>query len=145
MTFFKLRTLQVALGATVLSLAGLASAQMDQAKPAADSAAAAMQPAKPAMKKHHHHHKGEHHHHRKHGDMSYSRETAAANAEAKKGRLDDGQGANQYERNAMMRCQVFKTDVDRMACAERVKAGAVSGSVKEGGILREVTVEEVVR
>ena len=143
MTFFKVRTLQVALGAAVLSLAGLASAQMDQAKPATDSAAAAMQAPKPAMKKHNHH-KGHHKHHHKHGDNS-SREAAAANAEMKKGQLADGQGVNQYERNAVARCQVFKTDVDRIACVERVRAGAVSGSVKEGGILREVTVEEVIR
>lgn len=143
MTFFKIRTLQVALGAAVLSLAGLASAQMDQAKPATDSAAAAMQAPKPAMKKHNHH-KGQHKHHHKQGDNS-SREAAAANAEMKKGQLADGQGVNQYERNAVARCQVFKTDVDRLACVERVKAGAVSGSVKDGGILREVTVEEVIR
>ena len=143
MTFFKVRTLQVALGAAVLSLAGLASAQMEQAKPATDSAAAAMQAPKPAMKKHDHH-KGHHKHHHKNGDNS-SREAAAANAEMKKGQLADGQSVNQYERNAVARCQVFKTDVDRIACVERVRAGAVSGSVKEGGILREVIVEEVIR
>ena len=143
MTFFKVRTLQVALGAAVLSLAGLASAQMEQAKPATDSAAAAMQAPKPAMKKHDHH-KGHHKHHHKNGDNS-SREAAAANAEMKKGQLGDGQGINQYERNAIARCQVFKTEVDQLACVARVKDGAVSGSVKDGGILREVTVEEVIR
>ena len=143
MTFFKVRTLQVVLGAAVLSLAGLASAQMEQAKPATDSAAAAMQAPKPAMKKHDHH-KGHHKHHHKNGDNS-SREAAAANAEMQKGQSGDAQGANQYERNAVARCQVFKTDVDRIACVERVRAGAVSGSVKDGGILREVIVEEVIR
>ena len=63
----------------------------------------------------------------------------------KKGQLGDGQGINQYERNAIARCQVFKTEVDQLACVARVKDGAVSGSVKDGGILREVTVEEVIR
>lgn len=139
MAFFKVRTLQVALGAAVLSLAGLVSAQVEQAKPAP---AATMEAAKPAVKKHHHHRKGQRPMHERN---SSSRETAAANAEAKKGKLDDGQGPNQYERNAFARCEVFKTEIDRMACAERVKNGAVSGSVKDGGILREVTVEEVIR
>ena len=70
-----------------------------------------------------------------------TREAAAARAEAQRGRLGDGQGPTQYERNAFARCQVFKTDIDRHACAERVKQGAVSGSVESGGILRESTVQ----
>lgn len=140
MAFFKVRTLQLALGAVALSIAGLASAQVDQAKPAAE--AAAMDAAKPAMKKHHPHHKGQRPMHQR--DAS-SREAAAAKAEAKKGKLDDGQSANQYERNAYARCGVFKTEADRLACVARVKDGAVSGSVKDGGILREATVEEIVR
>ena len=142
MAFFKVQTLQLALGAAVLSLAGMACAQVDTAKPAAE--AAAMDAAKPAMKKHHHRH-----HHKGQRPMresnSSSREAMAASAEAKKGKLDDGQGISQYERNAYARCGVFKTEIDQQACMARVKDGAVSGSVKDGGILREITVEEVIR
>ena len=96
MAFFKVQTLQLALGAAVLSLAGMAGAQTDAAKPAAE--AAAMDAAKPAMKKHHrHHHKGQR---PMRENNSSSREAMAASAEAKKGKLDDGQGLSQYERNA---------------------------------------------
>lgn len=140
MAFFKVRTLQLALGAVALSMAGLVSAQVDQAKPAAE--AAAMDAARPAMKKHHHHHKGQRGMER---DNSSAREAAAAKAEAQRGRLDDGQGLSQYQRNAYARCSVFKTEVDQQACMARVKDGAVSGSVQDGGILREVTVEEIIR
>ena len=141
MAFFKVQTLQLALGAAVLSLAGMASAQVDAAKPAAE--AAAMDAAKPAMKKHHrHHHKGQR---PMRESNSSSREAMAASAEAKKGKLDDGQGLSQYERNAYARCSVFKTEIDQQACMARVKDGAVSGSVKDGGILREITVEEIIR
>ena len=139
MTDFKARSWQVMLGAAVLSLAGMAQAQVEQAKPAAE--AAGVQAAKPAAQKHHHS-KGHHH---RHGDKAMSREDAAAKAEARRGRLDDGQSMSQYERNAFARCQVFKADIDRQACAERVRAGAASGSVKDGGILREATVEQVIR
>lgn len=152
MAFFKVRTLQMALGAAVLSLAGLASAQMEPVKPATDSAAAVVQSAKPEMKKHHkhhhkghhkHHHKGQHKHHHQHGDNAAANRDA--NSDAPKSQMGGSQGLNQYERNAFARCNVFKTDIDRLACAERVKAGAVSGSVKDGGILRETVIEQVTR
>lgn len=143
MAFFAMRTLQLALGVAVLTAAGFASAQSTGAvAPAAATAAPADAP-KPAMGKRHHKH---HHHAHKHGhdhrhDGNATREAEAARAEARKGTLGDGQGATQYERNAFARCQVFKTDIDRQACADRVKQGAVSGSVKDGGILRESTIE----
>ena len=128
MAYFGIRTLQMALGAAALTVAGFASAQQATDAPA---------PAKPVMTKHHHHH---HKNHNRSADPA-AREAAAAREEARRGRLGDGQSANQYERNAFARCQVFKTDVDRHACAERVKQGAVSGSVEGGGILRESTVQ----
>ena len=131
MAIFAMRTLQLTLGAVALTVAGFASAQ------AADTAATVQDAAKPAMVKRHHKH---HRHHRHDGDPA-TREAAAARAEAQRGRLGDGQGPTQYERNAFARCQVFKTDIDRHACAERVKQGAVSGSVESGGILRESTVQ----
>ncbi|MPS94806.1 MAG: hypothetical protein E2583_14110 [Comamonas sp.] len=142
MAFFKVQSLQLALGAAVLSMAAMAGAQTEAAKPAGQPAA--MDAAGPAMKKQHHrhHHKGQ----RPMRDSnSSSREAMAASAEAKKGKLDDGQGMSQYQRNAYARCGVFKTEIDQQACMARVKDGAVSGSVKDGGILREITVEEVIR
>ena len=129
-----MRILQLALGAAVLTAAGFANAQTPAAPEAAQDAA---KPAAAAMKKQAH----KHHRHHRHDANPAAREVAAAKAEAQRGRLDDGKGPDQYERNAFARCAVFKTDIDRQACAERVKQGAVSGSVKEGGILRESTVE----
>ena len=124
MTYFAKRTLQLALGAVALTVAGFASAQ-------APAAAAVQDAAKPAAVKRHHRHNGD----------PAAREAAAARAEAQRGRLGDGQGPTQYERNAFARCEVFKTDIDRQACAARVKQGAASGSVESGGILRESTVQ----
>ena len=130
MTYFAKRTLQLALGAVALTVAGFASAQ-------APAAAVVQDAAKPAAVKHHH---KQQRHHRHNGDPA-AREAAAARAEAQRGRLGDGQGPTQYERNAFARCEVFKTDIDRQACAARVKQGAASGSVESGGILRESTVQ----
>lgn len=148
MVGFSMRTLQLALGAAVLSAAGLVSAQTGNAAapaaaPAAPVAAPADAPKPAAGKKHHHkHHHGHKHAHRHHHDgKPASREAAAARAEAQKGRLADGKTMTEYERNAFARCQVFKTDIDRRACADRVKQGAASGSVQDGGILRESTIE----
>ena len=131
MTYFAKRTLQLALGAVALSVAGFASAQV------ADTAATVQDAAKPAAVKRHH---KQQRHHKHNGDPA-AREAAAARAEAQRGRLGDGQGPTQYERNAFARCEVFKTDIDRQACAARVKQGAASGSVESGGILRESTVQ----
>ena len=129
-----MRTLQLAVGAVVLTAAGFASALAPAAPEAAQDAA---KPAAAAVKKH----GGHKHHHRHHEGKPASREAAAARAEAQRGRLDNGQGANQYERNAFARCEVFKTDIDRQACVGRVKSGAASGSVQDGGILREGTIQ----
>jgi hypothetical protein len=112
MAFFKVQTLQLALGAAVLSLAGMASAQVDAAKPAAE--AAAMDAAKPAMKKHHrHHHKGQRPMREK--QFVFSRGDGGQ-CRSQEGKLDDGQGLSQYERNAYARCGVFKTEIDQQAC-----------------------------
>lgn len=68
------------------------------------------------------------------------REAAAAYAEAKRGELNDGNTT--YQLNAVKRCQPLPPD-DRAACLARMHGeGSVSGSVAEGGVLRElVTVE----
>jgi len=42
-----------------------------------------------------------------------------------------------YGRNAMARCSVFKTQEDQRACVERVRQPVAEGSVSGGGVLRE--------
>ncbi len=140
MTKFGIRSLQMTLGAIALSVAGLASAQTPAEAPA--PAAATTAPAKHMHKKghkHHHHHQ----HGKKHGHRdvasgsSSSREAAAARQEERAGRLGNNQGENQYQRNALARCEVFKTELDKQACIGRMTNGQVSGAVQEGGALRE--------
>lgn len=50
-----------------------------------------------------------------------------------------GAQPNQFERNALQRCEIFKTDDDRRACVERVRQPQISGSVEGGGVIREYT------
>lgn len=146
MANFGIRTIQLTLGAISLAVAGMVGAQTTQADPAMDAAKPAAKSAdmKSHKKMHKEMHKGMpkemHKQHRRDANPAM-REAAAAKAEAQRGKLDDGQGVNQYERNAYARCQVFKTDIDRRACADRVKQGAISGTVQEGGILRESVIE----
>lgn len=139
MANFGIRTIQLTLGAVALAVAGMVGAQTTEAAPAMDA-------AKPAVKQHQKHmHKHHRHNHHRHDGKSMNREDAAARAEARRGKLDDGQSANQYERNAFARCEVFKTDIDRQACADRVKQGAVNGTVESGGILRESVIQVPVK
>jgi hypothetical protein len=63
------------------------------------------------------------------------REAGAALEEARKGNLNDGNV--DYQRNAEQRCQRLPAD-DKEACLARMRGqGTVSGSVGEGGLLRE--------
>jgi len=67
-------------------------------------------------------------------------EAGAAFAEAKRGRLDDGN--TQFELNALKRCAALP-EGDRPACAARIQGqGSTSGSVAGGGILREIVTTE---
>ncbi|QXL83682.1 hypothetical protein [Comamonas sp. NLF-1-9] len=67
------------------------------------------------------------------------REVGAAAQAARNGQLSSADAAT-YERNAMARCQVFKTEQDRRDCEKRMgPAAELSGSVQGGGILREET------
>ena len=43
---------------------------------------------------------------------------------------------DQYQRNALKRCDVFKTEEDRRSCVARVHHAQVTGSVEGGGVLR---------
>ena len=53
---------------------------------------------------------------------------------------DRGATAADYERNAMARCEAFKTDEQRKACRERTRQ-TPDGSVQGGGVLREYSYE----
>jgi len=67
-------------------------------------------------------------------------EAGAAFAEAKRGRLDDGN--TQFELNALKRCDALP-EGDRPACVARMQGqGSTSGSVAGGGILREIVTTE---
>lgn len=46
---------------------------------------------------------------------------------------------NDYERNALRRCEVFKNAEDRAACVARVRQPSLSGSVESGGVIRHST------
>lgn len=62
-------------------------------------------------------------------------EARNALAEARRGGLNDA--PNQYQRNAMRRCDAHQGS-DRAACEARMRGeGTVEGGVKAGGILRE--------
>jgi hypothetical protein len=67
-------------------------------------------------------------------------EAAAAFAEAKRGRLDDGNA--QCELNALKRCAAL-AEGDRPACVARMQGqGSTSGSAAGGGIYRESVTTE---
>ena len=69
----------------------------------------------------------------------HEHEAAAARAEERAGRLRGDQGMDQYQRNALARCEVFRETQDRQSCVNRVRSAEVSGSVRDGGVLREYT------
>lgn len=65
------------------------------------------------------------------------KEAGAAYQEARGGRLDNSQG-NNFTQNATQRCNA-QPAADREACVQRILgAGSAQGSVRGGGILREV-------
>lgn len=67
------------------------------------------------------------------------REARNAQDARRRGTLDNGASAAQYEANAKARCDVFKDAEEKGACEARVMGyGSVSGSVAGGGLLREV-------
>jgi hypothetical protein len=133
MTRFGIRTFQLAVGAAALTLAGWAGAQAADATAAPAAAAPAAAAAKPAPQ-------AQKRPPKQHRQMSPAeREAAAVKEEVRRGRLGDGQSASQYEQNAVARCSVFKTDLDRQACVGRIRNGQTSGSVEGGGTLMEYT------
>ena len=71
------------------------------------------------------------------------KEAGAALAEARRGRLSNGESADTLMRNAEARCQTVAAE-DRDACLLMARGkGSVSGSVKAGGTMREITIVTV--
>lgn len=71
------------------------------------------------------------------------KEAGAALAEARRGRLSNGESAETLMRNAEARCQAVAAE-DRDACMLMAHGkGSVSGSVKAGGTMREITIVTV--
>ncbi len=63
------------------------------------------------------------------------REAGAAREEAKRGGLSNEQA--QFDRNRLARCD-SQPAADRDECVRRMNEGAVSGSVKDGAVVREL-------
>lgn len=134
-----IRPVQMSLGALALGMAAWVGAQTPPPAEAPPTAPAVdkAQGKPPAMGKHHRpHHRGDKARH--HRDPA-AREAAAARDEARRGKLDGASPQEQLQRNALARCDVFKMDLDRQACVERVRNGQVSGSVEGGGTITEYT------
>lgn len=71
------------------------------------------------------------------------KEAAAAQAEARLGRLDSGATARQLTDNALARCKVVPAD-DRAACETLALGGGKrSGSVAEGAVLKELVTRRI--
>lgn len=140
-----IRPLQLCIGAAVLGMAGLATAQPG---PGPDGAPPPPPPAAEKAKPHHHHKKHADQHTDHKGQRGYDRrdpdqhEAAAVKEQSRRGGVQSG---DHFQRNAVARCDVFKNEGDRRSCVERVKDGQVSGSVEGGGVLREYTEQVPVR
>jgi hypothetical protein len=68
------------------------------------------------------------------------KEAGAALHDAKMGRLSDGQNA--YQQNALIRCNALPVE-EASACRRRIAGeGSVSGSARDGGLLRELVVPD---
>lgn len=124
-----------------LALAGssMVSAQMQPAPPMPAAATMQGHAQHPASKiKPRAGHRGGHH------ATPQQHEAAAVAGERRQGKgpanpPSAAQSGTEFERNALRRCDVFKTDDDRRACVERVRQPKLSGSVEEGGVIREYT------
>lgn len=69
------------------------------------------------------------------------KEAGAALGESKKGQLGNGQDAA-YNQNALARCNALPVD-ERAACQRRMEGeGTTSGSVRDGGVVRELVVPD---
>lgn len=139
-------SLRMTLCAVAVMGASFAHAQ-SQAVPApeASSVAPAVAPVAAPADAHKHpakkHHKHRAKHHAQQGKYATpaQHEAAAVAGERKRGVGPGGSQLTDYERNALQRCEIFKTPDDRKACVERVRQPQISGSVEGGGWIREYT------
>ena len=69
------------------------------------------------------------------------KEAGAARAEGLRG-INLNEGSPDYRQNQLERCRVFVDATEARECRLRVEQGNVSGSVRDGGILRELTTVE---
>ena len=70
------------------------------------------------------------------------KEAAAAQAEARRGRLGNGRDPAEYQRNALARCDL-QPAAERDACRAMVRGeGTTRGSVEQGGVVRELVTRE---
>ena len=152
------RSLQMSLCAAAVCALGAVNAQTPPPAGAQPAPAEKLSPAPHQAhdgKHHHHSHKGTQHqgHHDKHA-APHKHEHEAGHGPADghwkehagphAGDIQPGEQLDQYQRNALARCKVFREADDRRACVERVRSAPVSGSVKEGGVLREFTEQVLV-
>jgi len=116
-----------------------AQTQPAPAMPGQPPAAAEMHKQQPKrMPKQEGHHKAE----KKKHATPQQHEAAAVAGEHRRGMGPEnspGAQMSDLERNALRRCEIFKTNDDRMACVERVRQPQISGSVEGGGVIREYT------
>ena len=128
------------LGLCVVALAGASLAQAQTATPAAPGAQHPAMPHHPAKAPRH---RAMPHHGGQGAAMSpQQREAAAVAAEQRRGQgpvNPPGMGMDELQRNAVRRCDIFKTELDRSACVARVQQPQLSGSVEGGGVIREYT------
>ena len=69
------------------------------------------------------------------------KEAGAALKEAKMGRLSSDQSA--FKQNSLLRCNALPAD-ERVACQRRIEGdGTTTGSVRDGGLLRELVVPDI--
>lgn len=134
------------LGLCMVALAGASLAQAQTAAPASAPAAptpGAHHPAAPHHPAKAPHHRAMPHHGGQGTAMSpQQREAAAVAAEQRRGQgpvNPPGMGMDELQRNALRRCDIFKTELDRSACVARVQQPQLSGSVEGGGVIREYT------
>lgn len=154
------RSVQMTLCAAAICAMGAVSAQTPAPASATTTNAQTPAQASPSQARGHEgqkaqrHHRGDKagHHHGEHhpgqrGKYSdpHQHEAAAVRAEERAGRMPRDQGMDQYQRNALARCDVFREADDRRSCVDRVRSSEVSGSVRDGGVLREYTEQVPVR
>jgi hypothetical protein len=56
--------------------------------------------------------------------------------------IDLSEGVPDYRQNQLERCKIFIDPNDARECRMRIEQGSVSGSARDGGILRELTTTE---